>query len=183
MSGHTTPWPHHHHQEQHIVRNLGQLDFRQPPPPPTPPPWTTPTTMRSPVGHPQAGTVHVGPHARHDMRPGHHHTAPNLYGQVPRPGHHHAAPNLYGQVPRPGHHHAAPNLYGQVPRPGLGYHDPRSVHTPGQMNGFSVTPEVITASPHDAMIQENKINQAIALVNKDKVPMPSGPNLLTRAIA
>jgi hypothetical protein len=49
------------------------------------------------------------------------------------------------------------------------------------MNGFCVTPEVIPASPHDVMIQENKINQAMALVNKDKVPMPYGPNLLTVA--
>jgi hypothetical protein len=49
------------------------------------------------------------------------------------------------------------------------------------MNGFCVTPEVIPASPHDVMIQENKINQAMSLANKDKVPMPYGPNLLTVA--
>ena len=102
-----------------------------------------------------------------------------------RPGHHHATPNLYGQVQRPGHP-GAPHRNLQEPivyRDGRypGHHDPRTVHTPGQMNSFSVTPEVITASPHDVMIQENKINQAIALVNKDKVPMPSGPNLLTVA--
>jgi hypothetical protein len=62
MSGHTRPWTHHHHQGQPVVRNLGQV-FRQPPPPPTPPTWTAPATTRSPLGHPQAGTVHVGPHA------------------------------------------------------------------------------------------------------------------------
>ena len=83
MSGHTTPWT-HHHQGEPVVRNLGQV-FRQPPLPPTPPTWTAPTTMRSPLGHPQAGTVHVGPHAHHDIRPGHPHAAPNLFGRVPRP--------------------------------------------------------------------------------------------------
>jgi hypothetical protein len=167
MSGHT--WT-HQHQDQPVVRNLGQ-EFRQPPPPPTPPTWTAPATTRSPLGHPRAGAVHVGPHAHHDIRPGHPHAAPNLFGRVPRPGH-----------PRAPHFHwQESSVYRDGRHQGLGYHDPRTVYTPGQMNGFCVTPEVIPASPHDDMIQENKINQAMALVNKDKVPMPYGPNLLTVA--
>ena len=174
MSGHTIPWTHHHHQGQPVVRNLGQV-FRQPPPPPTPPTWTAPATTRSPLGHPQAGTVHVGPHAHHDTRPGHHHLdgLNRMTGQDLRPGY----------TGGPQQHWQFPDLYQDGRHQGPGYHDPRIVYTPGprRMHGFCVTPEVIPASPHDVMTQQHKINQALELVRAHKVPMLSGHDLLSVA--